>query len=110
VERGERCTPVYHRDDLVVYDDGLAEMLPTMNDAMADRNNLLKVFERPLLGIEKGGKHRPDGFMMVPEMDGDDLFVLIKSMLVKGVVRTDLLAQALVDKLLRVFVDQLVFE
>ena len=97
-------------NDLVIREDGLAELLPTMHDTMPDCANLVQALDAGVRILDEHIKDHLDGNEMVFHRLLEDALVVLVPVLDKGVGLPDLLAQATRHELFGLRIDDLVLE
>ena len=83
------------RDDIVVDENGAIEVFAALDDAMTDSVDLGKRSDRGVLARDQGFKHERHSVVMVRHLRVDDHFIIVKTVLVERLGRTDALANAL---------------
>ena len=98
------------RDDLIVDEHGAIEVLAALHDAMTDRVDLGQRRDSGALARDQGIEHERDSVIVVRHLRVDDHFVIIKTVLVERLGRTDALANALGHERMRFNIDKLVLQ
>ena len=93
-----------------VDENGAIEILASLHDAMTDRVDLGQRRDSGALARDQGIKHERDSVIMVRHLRVDDHFVIIKTVLVERLGRTDALANALGHERMRFNIDKLVLQ
>ena len=110
MQRGQLGKLVDLRDDIVIDEHGTVEVLAALHDAMTDRVDLGQRRDSGALARDQGIKHERDSVIVVRHLRVDDHFVIIKTVLVERLGRTDALANALGHERMRFNIDKLVLQ
>ena len=110
VQRRQLGKLVDLRDDIVVDENGTIEVFASLHDAMTDGVDLGKRSDRGVLARDQGFKHERHSVVMVRHLRVDDHFVVVKTVLVERLGRTDALANALGHERMRFNIDKLVLQ
>ena len=110
VQRRQLSKLVDLRDDIVVDENGTIEVFASLHDAMTDGVDLGKRSDRGVLARDQGFKHERHSVVMVRHLRVDDHFVIVKTVLVERLGRTDALANALGHERMRFNIDKLVLQ
>ena len=111
VERCELGAQLDVGDCLVVDEHGLAELLATMDDAIAHRANLVQGVDARIRIVHERVDDDTHGRQMVVHGGLDDVHVIAAApQLMEGIGVTDALTQTLCDGLLGLRINYLIFE
>ena len=110
VQRRQLGKLVDLRDDIVVNENGAIEVFAALHDAMTDGVDLGKRRDRGVLARDQGFKHERHSVVMVRHLRVDDHFIIVKTVLVERLGRTDALANALGHERMRFNIDKLVLQ
>ena len=113
VERGEGVALLDGVHDLIGDDDGLGELFAAVNNAVADRVDLLHGGDHAVLLIDKRVQHSLNGFAVSGHGDGSGLDSFLAGQLGlvgEQTVDADTLAQTLGKQLARSGVEQLILQ
>ena len=110
VQRRQLGKLVDLRDDLIVDENGTIEVFAALHDAVTDGVDLGQRSDSGALARDQGFQHERYSVVVVRHLRVDDHFVIVKTVLMERLGRTDALANALGHERMRFNIDKLVLQ